>query len=78
MLARLTEAIAKLDSNIRQIEADTGAPGRGNIEVVVEVRDRAAPRERVRAGVCAACRECLEVGRGAWRRLRGRDGRELA
>jgi GTP pyrophosphokinase len=41
MLARLTEAIAKLDTNIRQIEADTERPGRGNIEVVVEVRNRA-------------------------------------
>jgi GTP pyrophosphokinase len=40
MLARLTEAIAKLDTNIRQIEADTERPGRGNIEVVVEVRNR--------------------------------------
>ncbi len=41
MLARLTEAIAKLDTNIRQIEADTERPGRGDIEVVVEVRNRA-------------------------------------
>jgi len=40
MLARLTEAIAKYDSNIRQIEADTEETGRGLIEVVVEVRDR--------------------------------------
>ena len=41
MLARLTDVIAKLDTNIRQIEADTERPGRGNIVVVVEVRDRA-------------------------------------
>jgi GTP pyrophosphokinase len=47
MLAKLTEAIAKLDTNIRQIEADTERPGRGNIEVVVDVRDR-AQLERVR------------------------------
>ncbi len=40
MLARLTEAIAKLETNIRQIEADTDRPGRGNIEVVVEVKNR--------------------------------------
>ena len=40
MLARLTEAIAKYDSNIRQIEADTEETGRGLIQVVVEVRDR--------------------------------------
>ena len=47
MLARLTDAIAKLDTNIRQIEADTSRPGRGSIEVVVDVRDR-AHLERVR------------------------------
>jgi len=47
MLAKLTEAIAKLDTNIRQIEADTERPGRGNVEVVVDVRDR-AHLERVR------------------------------
>jgi len=47
MLARLTDAIAKLKTNIRQIEADTERPGRGNIVVVVDVRDR-AHLERVR------------------------------
>jgi GTP pyrophosphokinase len=40
MLARLTEVIAKAGSNIREIEADTARPGRGRIEVLVEVRDR--------------------------------------
>jgi GTP pyrophosphokinase len=40
MLARLTEAMAKFEANIRQIEADTREAGRGWIEVVVEVRDR--------------------------------------
>jgi len=41
MLARLTEAIARLGANIRQIEADTARPGRGTIEVMIEVSDRA-------------------------------------
>ena len=41
MLARLTEAIARFDANIRQIEADTARPGRGSIEVVIEVSNRA-------------------------------------
>ena len=41
MLARLTEAIAKADSNITQIEADTRETGgRGLIQVVVELRNR--------------------------------------
>ena len=40
ILARLTEVIAKAGSNIREIEADTARPGRGRIEVLVEVRDR--------------------------------------
>ena len=39
MLARLTEVIARLDGNIRHIEATT-PDGRGQIEVVVEVRNR--------------------------------------
>ncbi len=39
LLARLTEAIAKHNSNIRQFEAATDT-GRGLIEVVVEVRNR--------------------------------------
>ena len=40
MLARMTEVMAKFESNIRHIEADTRQPGRGLIEVVMEVRDR--------------------------------------
>jgi len=40
MLARLTEAIAKLESNIRQFEAQTVETGHGRIEVVIEVRNR--------------------------------------
>jgi GTP pyrophosphokinase len=39
MLARLTEVIARYDSNIKQIEAETGV-GRGSIEIVMEVRNR--------------------------------------
>jgi GTP pyrophosphokinase len=40
VLARLTEAIAKLDSNIRHISAETRDSPRATIEVVVEVRNR--------------------------------------
>ena len=40
MLANLTDVIAKLDSNIRQIDADTEVVGRGLINVVVEVKHR--------------------------------------
>src|SRR4029453_12801742 len=40
MIAKLTEAIAKLESNIRQFEAQTGETGRGLIEINIEVRDR--------------------------------------
>ena len=40
MLAKLTEVIARLDGNIRHIEASTLEPGRGQIDVVVEVRNR--------------------------------------
>ncbi len=61
MLARLTEAIAKLDTNIRQIEADTERPGRGNIEVVVEVRNR-AHLDRIRHAL-RALPGVLEVNR---------------
>lgn len=50
MLARLTEAIARCDANIRQIEADTARPGRGSIAVVVEVANR-AHFERIRQAV---------------------------
>lgn len=40
MLARLADAIAKMESNITQIEADTEETGLGFIEVVIQVRDR--------------------------------------
>jgi guanosine-3',5'-bis(diphosphate) 3'-pyrophosphohydrolase len=39
ILARLTEVIAKYDTNIRQIEAETET-GRGWIEIVMEVKNR--------------------------------------
>ena len=70
MLARLTEAIAKLDTNIRQIEADTERPGRGNIEVVVDVRDRAHLEKRP-PGAARRCPGVLEVSR----RMTGSGGR---
>jgi GTP pyrophosphokinase len=40
MLARLTDVIARVDSDIRQIEADTEETGKGLISVVVEVKNR--------------------------------------
>jgi len=40
MLAKLTDVIARLDSNIRQIEAETSETGRGLITVVVELKNR--------------------------------------
>jgi GTP pyrophosphokinase len=61
MLARLTEAIAKLETNIRQIEADTERPGRGNIEVVVEVKNR-GHLEKIRKAL-GALPGVLEVSR---------------
>ncbi len=39
ILARLTEAIAKLETNIAQIGAVTSGDGRGDIELVVELKD---------------------------------------
>ena len=52
MLAKLTETIAKLDSNITQIDADTLETGRGEIEVVVELRD-VKQLEKLRRGIQA-------------------------
>jgi (p)ppGpp synthase/HD superfamily hydrolase len=42
MLAQLTEVIARLESNIRHIQAETGEAGTGRavIDMVVEVRNR--------------------------------------
>jgi GTP pyrophosphokinase len=52
VLARLTETIAKLDSNIRHISAQTQDTGKATIEVVVEVRNR-RHLERLRREVAA-------------------------
>ncbi len=52
MLARLTEVMAKHNSNIRQIEAETIETGRGLIEVVVEVQNR-KHLERLRQSIRA-------------------------
>jgi len=39
MLARLTEVVAKLDSNIRVFEAEAIETQRGLIQIILEVRD---------------------------------------
>jgi guanosine-3',5'-bis(diphosphate) 3'-pyrophosphohydrolase len=61
MLARLTEVMAKHNSNIRQFEAETVESGRGLIEVVVEVENR-KHLERLRQGI-RAVPGVYEVGR---------------
>jgi len=61
MLARLTEVMAKHNSNIRQFEAGTEQSGRGLIEVVVEVKDR-RHLEKLRQSI-RAVPGVLEVGR---------------
>ena len=61
MLAKLTEAIARLDTNIREIDAETDQPGRGKIEVLLDVRDR-AHLERIRQAL-RALPGVLEVDR---------------
>jgi GTP pyrophosphokinase len=61
MLARLTEAIAKFDGNIRNFEAETIETGRGQIAVVVEVKDR-KQLERLRQGL-RGVRGVLDVRR---------------
>ncbi len=50
MLARLTEVIAKLDSNIRLFEAQSIETGHGLIHVTVEVRNR-KHLEKLRQGI---------------------------
>ncbi len=52
ILAKLTDAIAKLDTNITQIDADTLETGRGEIQVVVELRDL-KHLEKLRRGIQA-------------------------
>ena len=67
MLARLTELIAKLDGNIRHIEADTEETGTGLIEVVISVKNR-RHLERLRSGIGA-----LRGVRLVHRRVGGRN-----
>jgi GTP pyrophosphokinase len=52
MLAKLTEVIAKFDSNIRHFEAESMETGRGLVEVVVEVSHR-KQLERLQHGLQA-------------------------
>ena len=62
VLARLTEVMAKLDCNIRQIEAQTTLEtGRALIEVVMEVRNR-KQMEKLQRGI-QAVPGVLEVNR---------------
>jgi GTP pyrophosphokinase len=61
ILAKLTEVMAKHNSNIRQFEAETLESGRGLIEVVVEVQNR-RHLERLRQSI-RAVPGVLEVGR---------------
>jgi GTP pyrophosphokinase len=61
MLARLTEIIAKGDSNIRQIEAESVEPNRGLIRVLVEVKSR-RHLEKLKKGL-EGVPGVLEVGR---------------
>ena len=50
ILAKLTEAIAKFDGNIRNFEAETIETGRGQIAVLVEVKNR-RQLEKLRQGL---------------------------
>lgn len=72
MIARLTEVIAKQESNIRQLEAQTLETGRGLLEVVVEVKNR-RHLERIRQAL-RAVPGVLQVGR----RVGTQKGAELA
>ena len=68
VLARLTEAISKGDSNIRQIEAESVQPNRGLVKVLVEVKSR-RHLERLEQGIQAVS-GVREVGRA----MGGSDG----
>ena len=61
VLARLTEAIAKGDTNIRQIEAESVEPNRGRVRVLVEVKSR-RHLEKLEQGIQAVS-GVREVGR---------------
>jgi len=61
VLARLTEAISKGDSNIRQIEAESVEPRRGVVRVLVEVKSR-RHLEKLEQGIQAVS-GVIEVGR---------------
>ena len=61
VLARLTEAISKGDSNIRQIEAESVEPNRGRVRVLVEVKSR-RHLEKLEQGIQAVA-GVREVGR---------------
>ncbi|HXT20200.1 MAG TPA: bifunctional (p)ppGpp synthetase/guanosine-3',5'-bis(diphosphate) 3'-pyrophosphohydrolase, partial [Thermoanaerobaculia bacterium] len=61
VLARLTEAISKGDTNIRQIEAESVEPNRGLVRVLVEVKSR-RHLERLEQGIQAVS-GVREVGR---------------
>jgi GTP diphosphokinase / guanosine-3',5'-bis(diphosphate) 3'-diphosphatase len=61
VLARLTEAISKGDTNIRQIEAESVEPNRGRVRVLVEVKSR-RHLEKLEQGIQAVS-GVREVGR---------------
>ncbi len=61
LLARLTEAISKGDTNIRQIEAESVEPNRGLVRVLVEVKSR-RHLEKLEQGIQAVS-GVREVGR---------------
>jgi guanosine-3',5'-bis(diphosphate) 3'-pyrophosphohydrolase len=61
MLARLTEVIARGDTNIRQIEAESVEPRRGRVKVLLEVKSR-RHLEKLEQGIQAVS-GVLQVGR---------------
>jgi len=61
VLARLTEAISKGDTNIRQIEAESVEPNRGRVRVLVEVKS-VRHLEKLEQGIQAVS-GVREVGR---------------
>jgi GTP pyrophosphokinase len=61
ILAKLTEVIAKGDTNIRQIEAESVEPRRGRVRVLLEVKSR-RHLEKLEQGIQAVS-GVLQVGR---------------